>query len=135
MEQKLWSISELADECGVTTRTIRFYEDKGLLQPQRAGSNRVYNYKDKARLILILRGKRLGFSLEDIGEFLALYHAECDPAHASQLQYLLDKIQAKVKLLRQQQEDLALTLQELTRIETECLSHLKLPNSEEPLTP
>lgn len=133
MEQKLWSISELADECGVTTRTIRFYEDKGLLQPQRAGSNRVYNYKDKARLTLILRGKRLGFSLEDIGEFLALYHTECDPTHASQLRYLLDKVQEKVKVLRQQQEDLALTLQELTRIETECLSHL--PGSEITLTP
>jgi DNA-binding transcriptional MerR regulator len=130
MEQKLWSISELADECGVTTRTIRFYEDKWLLQPQRVGANRVYNYQDKARLVLILRGKRLGFSLEDIGEFLALYHAECDPAHANQLRYLLDKVQAKVKVLRQQQEDLALTLQELTRIETECLSHLPIPEEQ-----
>ena len=129
MEQKLWSISELADECGVTTRTIRFYEDKGLIQPQRVGSNRVYNYQDRARLTLILRGKRLGFSLEDIGEFLALYHTECDPAHASQLRYLLEKVQTKVKALRQQQVDLEQTLQELTRIEMECLSHLKPPEN------
>lgn len=129
MEQKLWSISELADECGVTTRTIRFYEDKGLIQPQRVGSNRVYNYQDRARLTLILRGKRLGFSLEEIGEFLALYHTERDPAHSSQLRYLLEKIQAKVKQLRQQQQDLEQTLQELTRIETECLSHLQTPEN------
>jgi DNA-binding transcriptional MerR regulator len=124
MEQKLWSISELADDCGVTTRTIRFYEDKGLLQPQRAGSNRVYNYQDRARLNLILRGKRLGFSLEEIGEFIALYNTECDPTHINQLRYLLNKVQEKVRLLRQQQEDLTLTLEELTRIETECLSHV-----------
>lgn len=127
MEQKLWSISELADECGVTARTIRFYEDKGLIQPQRVGANRVYNYQDRARLTLILRGKRLGFSLEDIGEFLALYHTECDPDHASQLRYLLEKVQTKVKALRQQQADLEQTLHELTQIETECLSHLKMP--------
>ncbi|MEZ5452407.1 MAG: MerR family DNA-binding transcriptional regulator [Thiothrix sp.] len=127
MEQKLWSISELADECGVTARTIRFYEDKGLIQPQRVGANRVYNYQDRARLTLILRGKRLGFSLEDIGEFLALYHTECDPDHASQLRYLLEKVQTKVKALRQQQADLEQTLQELAQIETECLSHLKMP--------
>ncbi|EIJ34304.1 MerR family transcriptional regulator [Thiothrix nivea] len=127
MEQKLWSISELADECGVTARTIRFYEDKGLIQPQRVGANRVYNYQDRARLTLILRGKRLGFSLEDIGEFLALYHTECDPDHASQLRYLLEKVQTKVKALRQQQADLEQTLRELMRIETECLSHLKMP--------
>ena len=73
MQHKLWTISELADELNVTTRTIRFYEDKDLLRPQRLGANRVFNYQDRARLHLILRGKRLGFSLEEIREFIELY--------------------------------------------------------------
>jgi DNA-binding transcriptional MerR regulator len=125
MQQKLWTISELADEYEISARTIRFYEDKGLLAPQRAGANRVYSYKDHARLKLILRGKRLGFSLEEIKEFIGLYNTDVDPEQTAQLQFLLKNVQAKVSVLKQQQLDLALTLDELMQLETECLSNLE----------
>ncbi len=75
----LYSVSQLARQLGVTARTIRFYEDKHLINPQRAGTTRVYTHRDRARLVLILRGKRLGFSLREIKEFLDLYDA--DPQH------------------------------------------------------
>lgn len=125
MQQKLWTISELADEYEISARTIRFYEDKGLLAPQRVGPNRVYSYKDHARLKLILRGKRLGFSLEEIKEFIGLYNTDVDPEQTAQLQFLLKNVQAKVSVLKQQQLDLALTLDELMQLETECLSNLE----------
>ena len=76
---RLFTITELSDELGVTPRAIRFYEAKGLLAPQRAGSNRVYTYRDRARLLIILRGKRLGFSLALVQKYLDLYDA--DPTH------------------------------------------------------
>ena len=76
MNDKLYSITELAEEFDITPRAIRFYETKCLLSPQRAGATRVYNYRDRARLMLVLRGKRLGFSLEDIKEYIDLYDAE-----------------------------------------------------------
>lgn len=125
MQQKLWTISELADEYEISARTIRFYEDKGLLAPPRVGANRVYSYKDHARLKLILRGKRLGFSLEEIKEFIGLYNTDVDPEQTAQLQFLLKNVQAKVSVLKQQQLDLALTLDELMQLETECLSNLE----------
>ena len=87
MQHKLWTISELANELNVTTRTIRFYEDKDLLRPQRLGANRVFNYQDRARLHLILRGKRLGFSLEEIKEFIELYKTEVNPSQREQIEY------------------------------------------------
>lgn len=124
MQQKLWTISELADVYAISARTIRFYEDKGLLEPQRVGANRVYSYKDHARLKLILRGKRLGFSLEEIKEFIGLYNTEIDPEQMGQLQFLLNNVQEKVSVLKQQQLDLAMTLEELMKIESECLSRL-----------
>lgn len=124
MQQKLWTISELAETYQISARTIRFYEDKGLLEPQRAGANRVYSYKDHARLKLILRGKRLGFSLEEIREFIGLYNTDLDPEQTGQLQFLLKNVQEKVSVLKQQQLDLAMTLEELTKIESECLHRL-----------
>jgi DNA-binding transcriptional MerR regulator len=124
MQHKLWTISELADELNVTTRTIRFYEDKDLLRPQRLGANRVFNYQDRARLHLILRGKRLGFSLEEIKEFIDLYKTEVNPSQREQIGYLLQRVRAKVSTLRQQQQDLATTIDELNQIETLCLAEL-----------
>lgn len=124
MQQKLWTISELAEEYQISTRAIRFYEDKSLLKPQRIGANRVYSYKDHARLQLILRGKRLGFSLEEIREFIGLYNAELGSEQTSQLHYLLKNVQEKVSVLTQQQLDLAMTLDELRHIESECLNRL-----------
>ncbi len=120
--QKLLTISELADEFSVTARTIRFYEDKDLLNPQRVGANRVYDYRDRARLILILRAKRLGFSLTDIREYLELYDA--DPNQREQHQVLLGKIQHRLQDLKQQQEDLKVSIEELKDIEGQCLQHL-----------
>ncbi|MFZ1343637.1 MerR family transcriptional regulator [Thiothrix eikelboomii] len=124
MQQKLWTISELAEEYQISTRSIRFYEDKGLLEPQRVGANRVYSYKDHARLKLILRGKRLGFSLEEIKEFIGLYNTELDPELTGQLQFLLTNVQDKLSILKQQQLDLAMTLDELEHIKSECLKRL-----------
>ena len=124
MQHKLWTISELADELNFTTRTIRFYEDKDLLRPQRLGANRVFNYQDRARLHLILRGKRLGFSLEEIKEFIELYKTEVNPNQTEQIDYLLQRVRAKVATLRQQQQDLAMTIDELNHIETLCLAEL-----------
>ena len=124
MQQQLWTISELAGEFCVSTRTIRFYEDKELLHPQRVGSNRVYNYQDRARLKLILRGKRLGFSLEEIKDYIELYRTEVDPAKTQQVNYLLEGVRDKIKTLRKQQEDLTTTLAELANIEAQCLDEL-----------
>lgn len=124
MQQRLWTISELADEYAISARTIRFYEDKGLLEPQRVGANRVYSYKDRARLKLILRGKRLGFSLEEIKEFIGLYNTELGLEQTEQLEFLLKNVREKVSVLKQQQLDLAMTLDELMTIETECLARL-----------
>ncbi|WP_295800798.1 MerR family DNA-binding transcriptional regulator [uncultured Microbulbifer sp.] len=106
-----YSISELAQEFGITTRTIRFYEDKGLLTPQRRGQTRVYTPEDRVRLKLILRGKRLGFSLDESREIIDMY----DPAHGNvdQLNRLLDRIDAKRQQLRQQQRDIEKMLAQL----------------------
>ena len=76
MDEPLFTVGELAAELEVTPRALRFYEDRGLIQPRRAGQNRIYTRRDRARLILILRGKRLGFSLAEIKEWLDLYDAD-----------------------------------------------------------
>ena len=101
---KLLTVTELAEEFNTTARTIRFYETKELLSPQRVGSTRVYTYRDRARLKLILRAKRLGFSLTDIREYLNLYNV--DPEQLEQQQLLLAKISRRIEELEQQQEDL-----------------------------
>jgi len=120
----LYSVTELADELGVTPRAIRFYETKGLIKPRRAGTTRVYSNRDRARMLLILRGKRLGFSLADIGEFLDLY--DLDPSQMQQLQMLTEKINQRVRELEQQREDLETTLLELYEMRQECLDHLEM---------
>jgi DNA-binding transcriptional MerR regulator len=112
---RLYTVTELAELLGVTARAIRFYETKGLLSPQRAGSTRVYSYRDRARLQLILRSKKLGFSLADIREYLDLY----DPTsgQAQQQRLLLRKVRGRIASLRQQQEALESTLAELRDLE------------------
>lgn len=124
MKDKLWTISELGDEFGVTTRTIRFYEDKKLLLPQRVGANRVYNYRDKARLQLILRGKRLGFSLNEIKEYIDLYDAKLDPMRNEQLSYLSEVVAKRVDELTEQLTDLQEMIGELSSIQQECQAHM-----------
>jgi DNA-binding transcriptional MerR regulator len=122
-EDRLYTIGELAAELGVTTRTIRFYESKGLIAPARRGVARCYSRRDRARLMLILRGKNLGFSLEAIGEYLKLYDA--DPAHIAQTQMLLAGVEEAIDNLQTKRADLDRTLKELKDIRAQCMAHLK----------
>ncbi len=112
---ELFSITELAKLLGITPRTIRFYEDRGLVTPRRVGTTRVYSHRDRARMILVLRGKRLGFSLRDIKEYLDLYDDE--PTHVEQIQLLRDKVRARIEQLEDQRRALDETLGELRDIE------------------
>jgi len=117
-DQTFYSVTELATILDVTPRTIRFYEQKDLLAPQRAGKTRVYTHRDKARLQIILRGKRLGFSLAEIKEFLDLYDA--DRTQQSQLNMLLAKLAERIESLEAQQRDLQQTLTELYQVRAEA---------------
>jgi DNA-binding transcriptional MerR regulator len=114
----LYSVSQLARQLGVTARTIRFYEDKNLITPQRAGTTRVYTHRDRARLTLILRGKRLGFSLREIKEFLDLYDA--DPQHRQQTRQLLAAVRKRVGKLQEQRTAIDQSLAELDDIVRQC---------------
>ena len=114
----LYSVSQLAREMAVTARAIRFYEDKGLITPQRAGTTRVYGARDRARLMLILRGKRLGFSLREIREFMDLYDA--DPAHELQTRQLQQAVRARQAALREQRAAIEESLAELSEIDRQC---------------
>ena len=116
--EPLRSIQEVANELGVTTRTIRFYEDKGLLDPPRVGTMRVYSRREIGRLQLILRGKRLGFSLRDIKEFLDLY--DVDDLHLEQTRRLLSRVTHRIDALEKQRQALDLTLDELRDIAHQC---------------
>jgi DNA-binding transcriptional MerR regulator len=122
-EDRLYTIGELAAELGVTTRTIRFYESKGLIAPARRGVARSYSRRDRGRLKLILRGKNLGFSLEAIAEYLKLYDA--DPAHIAQTQMLLNGVEEAIESLQTKRTDLDRTLKELRDIRVQCIEHLK----------
>ena len=121
----LFAIADLAREFGISTRAIRFYEAKGLLTPERVGSTRIFRRRDRARLILILRGKRLGFSLRDISEYLSLYDA--DRAHNAQVSMLVEMVEARMQMLERQLADLQTTLGELREIKklaVERLAHV-----------
>ncbi len=115
MSDPLYTVTQLANDLGVTARTVRFYEDKALLNPQRAGNTRVYTHRDRARLILILRGKRLGFTLREIKEYLDLYDA--DPTRQEQMRALLKRVQNRIESLVDQERALVETLAELRTIE------------------
>ena len=114
------TITELAREAGVTARAIRFYESKGLLTPRRAGTTRIYTHRERGRLQLILRGKRLGFSLTDIGEYLDLYDA--DPTQHDQIGLLLDKVNNRIGELESQKADIDDTLKELSSVRAQALA-------------
>ncbi len=117
-----FSISDLAREFGVTTRAIRFYEDEGLLSPGRSGRQRVYTSRDHVRLKLIVRGKRLGFSLSEVREIIEMY--DLDSGESGQLRYFLEQIKKRREALKQQRHDIELTLDELDSIESECKHRL-----------
>lgn len=116
--QPLRGIQDVANELGITTRTIRFYEDKGLLEPERVGTMRVYSRREMGRLRLILRGKRLGFSLREIREFLDLY--EVDSPHLEQSCRLLAEVGERIASLEAQRQALDQTLDELRDIAQQC---------------
>lgn len=109
--ERTFTIRQLCTEFKATPRALRFYEDKGLLTPARDGMNRVYSYKDRARLILILRGKRVGLSLQEIREIFELY--EEDDEAAQQNAHSLKKFKEKITVLEQQREDIDAALAEL----------------------
>ena len=121
-EPDSYSISDLAREFGITTRAIRFYEDKGLLSPARRGQTRIYRPEDRVRLMLILRGKRLGFSLDESREIIDMY----DPEHGNveQLQRLLQHIEQKRAQLQQQLRDIQSLMGELDEAEASTRASL-----------
>lgn len=118
----LHTISDLAREFGVTTRTIRFYEDRGLIAPIRQGTRRLYRSRDRTRLKLILRGKRLGFSLVEIAEIVDMYEAE--PGEVGQLRLLIARIDERRGRLEQQGRDIEATLTDLRSVEARCRERL-----------
>ena len=122
LDATAYSISDLAQEFNPTTRAIRFYEDEGLLQPGRSGRRRVYSARDRVRLKLILRGKRLGFSLSDVRDIIEMY--DLDAGETGQLRYFLDQIKERREALEQQRSDIDLTLKELDEIESQCQGRL-----------
>ncbi|OSQ29399.1 MerR family DNA-binding transcriptional regulator [Thalassospira sp. MCCC 1A03138] len=117
-----YSITDLAREFDVTTRTIRFYEDQELIAPARQGQTRIYSHRDRVRLRLIMRGKRLGFSLKEIRDLLDLY--DTDRSEIMQLTILVDKINERRDTLRKQRQDIDATLDELDKLEETCQEEL-----------
>mgnify|MGYP001445850224 CR=1 FL=1 len=113
-----WGIAALAAEFGVTTRTIRFYEDKSLITPERCGQRRIFHPRDKVRLQLIMRGKRLGFTLEEVRAMLDFY--DTDPTEVAQLQLFLNKLNDRKIQLKAQRDDIDLVLSEIKEREALC---------------
>lgn len=118
-----YTISDLSQEFGISARTLRFYEDKHLLHPIRSGKKRLYQHSDYTQLRLILRGKRLGFSLHEIHEILSLYQPN---NNAEQLHFLLHKIDHRKAVLKQQLQDIDALMSDLSLIEQQCIDSLHI---------
>ena len=118
-----YTISDLAREFALTTRAIRFYEDEGLIAPRRTGRSRVYGERERVRIKLILRGKRLGLSLFEIRELLDLY--EATKSERPQLVKFLQVLETRRAMLKQQQEDIAVVLSEIESLERQCRKRLR----------
>ena len=137
--RRTYSIGSLAAEFGLTARSIRFYEDEGLLSPARDGQHRIYTYQDRGRLNLICRGKRLGFSLAEIKEFISLY--DVDGNLVGQMTFGLRRARERIASLERQRQDVEQTLFELRQIEHDLIAHLRemgsnpdVPDSDPPET-
>ena len=120
--ERLMTVTELAADLGVTPRAIRFYEDKGLIEPGRVGATRVYTPRERARMLLILRGKRLGFSLAEIKDFLDLYAV--DPRHLEQKRALLAGVRKRIAELEEMRVSVQRTLAELRSVEAQVADEI-----------
>ncbi|MEO7745543.1 MAG: MerR family DNA-binding transcriptional regulator [Actinomycetota bacterium] len=119
---RTWTIAEIADEFGITHRTVRYYEDKGLVTPERRGTLRVFHPRDRTRLRLVLRGKRLGFPLDEIRTIVDMYDQQ--PGESGQLSYLLDQIEDRRGDLWLRRRDIDAALAELDDLERRCRTDL-----------
>ncbi len=117
-----WTITQLSQDYGVTLRTLRHYEELGLLAPERRGTTRVYYQRDRIRVELILRGKRLGFSLDEIRVIVNMYDEP--PGERGQLEYLVEQCDVRRAQLEQQRRDIDDTLAELQAVESRCRDEL-----------
>ena len=122
INNQTFTIGELAKHFDVTARSIRFYEEQHLIAPERQGQSRIYHAKDKVRLKLILRGKRLGFSLAEIRKLFELY--DTNPNSAAQLEIMLQLTQSKRSVLEQQLNDIQMLMNELDEVESRCQEEL-----------
>jgi len=121
--KRSWGIGELAREFGITSRTLRVYEEEGLLDPQRDGTRRIYNERNRVRLRLILRGKRLGWSLSEIRESFDLYDSSL--GEQAQLELMLRKLEQRRETLIAQRKDIDSALQDLQRVESNARQSLR----------
>jgi DNA-binding transcriptional MerR regulator len=119
----LKGIQEVAKELGMTMRALRFYEDKGLIAPQRVGTTRIYGKREVARIRLVLRGRALGFTVREIKEFLDLY--DVDPEHVEQMRRFILRVRARLTELEQRKIALDQTIAELRVLESETLGNLE----------
>ena len=122
MPARTWTIAEIAEEFGITHRTVRYYEDKGLVTPERRGTLRVFHPRDRTRLRLVLRGKRLGFPLDEIRTIVDMYDQQ--PGESGQLSYLLDQIEDRRGDLWLRRRDIDAALAELDDLERRCRTDL-----------
>ena len=120
--KKFFSITELTREFGVSTRTLRFYEDEGLIAPERRGRTRLYRAADRHLIAEILRGRRIGFTIAEIREIIQVYKSP--PGESAQLEMLMRKVDEKRADLRQKRRDIEETLTELDNVEEACLTRL-----------
>ena len=122
-DERTWTVGELAEELGVTTRTLRFYEAEGLIAPDRSGPNRRYQARDRARLRLILRGRRFGMTLGECREIVDMYDGAAS-SERRQLQTLLDRLDEIAADLRAREADLRRTLREVGDVAAQCRDRL-----------
>ncbi|MGE6740069.1 MerR family transcriptional regulator [Allorhizobium pseudoryzae] len=120
--QKYYTITELTREFGVSTRTLRFYEDEGLIHPERRGRTRLFRAADRRLILEILRGRRIGFTIAEIREIIQVYKEP--PGELGQLKMLMKHVDQKRDELRQKRKDIEETLAELDQVEEACLTRL-----------
>jgi DNA-binding transcriptional MerR regulator len=126
-DREAYSISDLSQEFGVTARALRFYEDEGLISPERVGLARIYSRRDRGRLAWILRGKRVGFSLAELREMIDLYDVDQD--HTEQRRVTIEKCEERIGLLKRQQRDIDATIADLEEFVAKLKSGKNIPAS------